>query len=191
MFSGLQNEVVIKKLFEPTLDYLKKSSMLVASDEFSVRLLLEKVDDYISHLKERAQYFAEVRPEVIRFDGEILEKKLEALKVQLAIKEEKNEKFACKRLEQAILETEKELFLNSQREKFKTLKLLKTGEVVKRDEISTSDVARDITQMLKENALSNVIRLKLQNSLKLETQQKTIADVLAEMMAENNEQVLN
>lgn len=188
MFSGLTHEKQIRRIFEPVVSYLKNACLLFESDEFAFRVLLERVDDYISHLQEKALYFTEVFPTVLEYEKRELEKKLERYHALLKTKRANNEINQALRLEEEIVATEKALYINSQQARFKSLKLGKKGELRQRTDISTATVTKDLIEMLKSNALTNIVRTKLQNSLKLETQQKSIAEILGEMIQTDDDE---
>lgn len=178
LFNNLKNKTELEKFFTPVLEDLKAVNLLTRSDEISLRLLLERIDEYFLRLKERAEFFKKVRPQLLEFDKKIAQEQISEIKRLLESGEAKNESAAKVRL----LKHERELAALNASSRFETFTLNKAGEIESIPVFDVSQITKDILTLLKENSLTNTARTRIVHTFKLGTAQKSLVEILSDMV---------
>lgn len=188
LFNNLKNKKEVETLFIPILEALKNSNLLNQSDEISIKLLLERIDEYFSKIKEKIEYFKNVRPQLINYDIMMLDIELGNIE-RLLNGNDLSEKIRMN-CEIKKVNLQKQKFALESSKKFQTFELKQNGELSNYSVFDVSLLTKDLINLLKENTLTNVVRTKIVNTFKLGSQQKSITQILTEMInQENNKNV--
>lgn len=182
LFNNLKNKQQLEKVFVPVLQDLQAVNLLTRSDEISFRLLLERIDEYFLKLKERAEYFKKVKPELLAFDKQIVELQISDYQQQLESGTAKNETYTRIKL----LQLQKQLCAINTCTKFETFTLKQNGEIEISPVFDFSQITKDIMNLLKENTLTNTARTRMVHTFKLGSTQKSLTQILEEMVSDSS-----